>query len=1001
MKPHNWILFLFLSYNCLFSQSNDTRYQLTWVNTEDGLRQLSAKSCVVDSYGFVWIATQLGLYRYDGLNLVEIRDANYPSISKQRISRLGKDPFTGKIYFEVWPDNNKYVIENDFKLKKINLKESIQQVIFTSNYSCYTNTNPTVTNFLLLSNVKKILSEYSDYIPANASLIDDNLYLLLRDKLLIYKNKKELNSYPLDPVSKTDLLHFGDKILILNNHKITMFYEGKIQKEIVSVDEKINIYLNRKIFDQSNIEIFTSNRSCYLKYNFNVYKIEFADGRLFTKFLFKSPSNDITSISFLEKENIFFIGTTTHGMAVLKPILFNSVLFKEDNLNKSINYCYSIIPTSQENWYCTSGWKFNSTLKKYSKDYFHTDDINVRFILPYKKSIYIQAGKKLYNLKTRKPDCDFSIPQNSQKQSLNFTGYAYLKGILYLSDSKSIWVLKNNKLNAIDLSKVSYIQDHITGVFAVNDILIITTERGLFSLNPDTNEIQVVIKKVYSRYVKSIDSKSYWVGCYGDGLFYVHSNKAYKVRGQSLNITTVHAIEEDKKGNYWMSTNDGLLKTQKKNIFKAIIKNKPLDFYVYTKDDGLPTNEFNGSGTHPSLNMKSGIIGFPSMQGFVYFDSNSILKHHFDSKINVDKVIVDNTKIIPLQKGMYIIPKEANLINFKFSYSYFFNRKNISVSYKFKNQPKWTKITGNTIQISRYKKGEQQLILKINTNTFGINKAVIKKVRIYFEERYYELFGFWILISIVVIAILVGLYLLLFNFQRNKNSNLQLLIKEKTYELNQTVIQLESSNNSVIKTLAEKEILLKEIHHRVKNNLQLVMSLLNIQAQDSKNISIDDFLNKGRSRIATMSLIHQNLYENSSLSKINFQNYLENLVKNILNTFNENSVTIEVNTNGNDFDIDTAIPLGLIINELVCNSLKHAFKDNQEGVISIYILKVDSSNFILEIGDNGVGISKKSHRENSIGLEIVSLLVMQLRGKIHTIDKPGTNYRIEFKDANK
>ena len=261
------------------------------------------------------------------------------------------------------------------------------------------------------------------------------------------------------------------------------------------------------------------------------------------------------------------------------------------------------------------------------------------------------------------------------------------------------------------------------------------------------------------------------------------------------------------------------------------------------------------------------------------------------------------------------------------------------------------------------------------------NIQVVKKETEVQRQKSYVVLFLVISVALFIVFILLG-----YNFQIKRKSIR--LLHAKNEELNQLNVIVASS-------LKEKEILLKEIHHRVKNNLQLVMSLLNIQAQDSQNISIADFLEKGQSRIATMSLIHQNLYLSDNFSQIDFQTYLENLVANIKNTFNENKVAISIDTHGNSFDLDTAIPLGLIINEIVCNALKHAFPEDMEGRIQIAIQKKESNLFELLIGDNGIG-TNVTQKENSIGLELVSLLVMQLRGKIEKINQLGTNYNIQF-----
>lgn len=284
---------------------------------------------------------------------------------------------------------------------------------------------------------------------------------------------------------------------------------------------------------------------------------------------------------------------------------------------------------------------------------------------------------------------------------------------------------------------------------------------------------------------------------------------------------------------------------------------------------------------------------------------------------------------------------------------------------------------------------EYEAIYKLKENEFALQKSKLetsKKENALQEQKQYTL-----LFLVISIALFFIFSLLIYNYKNKQKSNR--LLASKNEELLESNQLLSNSNK-------EKEILLREIHHRVKNNLQLVMSLLNIQAQDPQNISIEDFLEKGQSRIATMSLIHQNLYQTEHFTKINFQDYLENLVENIKHTFNRNNVDFEINTNENSFDIDTAIPLGLIINELVCNALKHAFPENFKGKIQIEINKIENNTFLLQIGDNGIGTTKSIKNSKSIGLELVSLLIMQLKGKYKRLDQLGTNYSIEFKDAS-
>lgn len=223
-------------------------------------------------------------------------------------------------------------------------------------------------------------------------------------------------------------------------------------------------------------------------------------------------------------------------------------------------------------------------------------------------------------------------------------------------------------------------------------------------------------------------------------------------------------------------------------------------------------------------------------------------------------------------------------------------------------------------------------------------------------------------------------------------------IRKRNLVIKNTNTELSKSQSLLKKSLLEKEILLKEIHHRVKNNLQLVMSLLNIQARESDSKDLYQFFEKGRSRIVSMALIHENIYKTNQLNNVNFQDYIDNLTKNIkttLNISNDNIIT-EVLANNFNFDIETSISLGLIINELYSYSLKYAFP-KKEGKIVIELNQKNADNFQLSISDNGAALQEKTSNKKTLGLELVYLLVDQLSGKITLNKNQGTKYVIDFK----
>ena len=204
--------------------------------------------------------------------------------------------------------------------------------------------------------------------------------------------------------------------------------------------------------------------------------------------------------------------------------------------------------------------------------------------------------------------------------------------------------------------------------------------------------------------------------------------------------------------------------------------------------------------------------------------------------------------------------------------------------------------------------------------------------------------------------------------------------------------------NDIKKSLDEKEVLLREIHHRVKNNLQIIASLLNLQ-ECNENQSADIVLKESMGRVKAMATIHEKLYGSPSLSEINFRDFTEKLVYDILYSYGKKMIQTNLLIDDINLNIDTAMPLGLIINELVTNSVKYAFP-NSEGIITI---KLNSyhDHMELTIADNGVGLPEDFNMEHidSLGLELVKNLVEQLEGNLKISTACGTEFKITFKEV--
>ena len=194
----------------------------------------------------------------------------------------------------------------------------------------------------------------------------------------------------------------------------------------------------------------------------------------------------------------------------------------------------------------------------------------------------------------------------------------------------------------------------------------------------------------------------------------------------------------------------------------------------------------------------------------------------------------------------------------------------------------------------------------------------------------------------------------------------------------------------------EKEYLLKEIHHRVKNNLEIVSSLLSLQSAQIKDRKIADAMQKSEQRVHSMSMIHQKLYQGKSLSHIEMKDYFENLGTYIIHTFGkEGKVKLVCDMAPLELDVDHAVPIGLIVNELITNALKYAYPDNRKGLVEVS-LRQSGNQLHLKVADDGIGKDITNMRGTGFGTQLIALLTAQLDGKMQLSVEQGTAVSFEF-----
>jgi two-component sensor histidine kinase len=211
------------------------------------------------------------------------------------------------------------------------------------------------------------------------------------------------------------------------------------------------------------------------------------------------------------------------------------------------------------------------------------------------------------------------------------------------------------------------------------------------------------------------------------------------------------------------------------------------------------------------------------------------------------------------------------------------------------------------------------------------------------------------------------------------------------------------SEHAVRISLREKEVLLKEIHHRVKNNLQVISSLLNLQARYLPDPAAREIFRGSQHRVQSIALVHEKLYQSADLAHVGFSDYAAALLDNLFETFDahERGISKIVDVGAVRLGVDIAVPCGLIVNELVTNALKHAFPNGRKGTVRVVLCEGEDGALDLTVGDDGVGMPPDldPRKTSSLGLDLVFTFAAQIDATVEIGNQNGTSFRFRFRKA--
>lgn len=478
-----------------------------------------------------------------------------------------------------------------------------------------------------------------------------------------------------------------------------------------------------------------------------------------------------------------------------------------------------------------------------------------------------------------------------------------------------------------------------------------------------------------------------WIATSGAGLSMLapNSNKFENFTvSDGLASNVVLAICTDFEDNVWMSTNGGI----------SVLDVSSRTFRNYNELDIPGYNTFYQGSAY--LDNQSRIY-FGGANGFNYFYAEGLRDNKFIPPVAISRfnllseqnTVVNQDRLINVADTIYLDHDHPGF-TIEFAALNFKQIEKNQYAYRMKGLFDQWRYLGNRrfATFSNLNPGIYTFEVK-GSNNDGYWNENPARISVVITPAFWQTTSFRLFVVLSFFSALYALYL--YRIRSEKSRRLEL---EKAVDLRTQEIAKERDTNAV---------LLKEVHHRVKNNLQIIVSLLNLQSRFITDRNLISIFDQVQNRVRSMSLIHQKMYQSKDLSTVNIAEYIKDLSKNLLETYKVGQqVKLEMNIEVNRFNSDTLTPLGLIINEIISNALKYAFTDGITGVITVQITERDNGLYRMIIGDDGIGMSLEAEQKggDSFGSELIEALTEQLNGSIMRLrDRKGTVYQVDFEDV--
>lgn len=965
-------------------QTSVPNYSVINYNSDNALPQNSINDMAFDSNGFLWLATEMGMVRFDGQHFREYTMANTPALYSNRCYMVSS--VKGKIQISPGFSSRRFLtVTNDYQLRADSL-------LSVNPYQCSRWNNCTFYYDHIIKkwhNDSTVFNGLLNRLDLNGDLVtvNEREAYVRKDSSCYYLDDNTASIQPLrEPEGHAfKILFIVDDICFYidrQNH-IYAYKHGHLQKNIICCKALTKILSQAESGaypSQYTINAIRDPDHTFLVYRSNILLLKIRNGVLYYETVAANTAiRSINCLIYDERYQTLYIGTATNGLYILKKHAFRRLFFASDHY--AINSLYAQAEISTGKILTSSG-----VLSPNSAVNDPTPGLFDRPALLRSSDGYIWYSN--YDV-LKKIDTNLRNPV-----SVQYLG-GWLMAIVEAPNKDLFYCTLHNLYrrrgsDTVNILHMAQDMQVISQVFP-NDLWI-GTSAGLFSYNQASGALRrLAFPNASVRAIYKAGNGSVWIGTYGQGFYKYENRRFIKMPiDAGNNLATVHCFMEDKRGYMWMPTNKGLYRVAQKELESYAIGNRENVFYYYfDKSAGYSTNEFNGGCTPCGIVMRDGHFSLPSLDGLIQFVPDSIPIELPASPIFIDRILTEENKVLP--GDHFKQRQDSGPLIFMIASPYYGNPANLHLEYSIKQlDKKWRPVNRDgRLVLTGLRSGRYTLIIRKQE---GYGRYAYKQISWTVLPYWYETFWFWLLVAFVSISILFLIFFYLYTREVKRAAQLELKVAERTEAL--------TASNRV------KEKMIDVILHDLRSPLRFLHLLADhiyMNYQKTPRQEMYNMLLKFRNATHDLNDFTQDFMTWTNAQKEGFvirreKIFLREVVAGIVSLY-EPAAAVNNNRLLNLVPDDTILITDANILKLIIRNLAdNANKYTENGKITIEARQAHNTISII-ISDTGNSMDKQlatdimnntyqAHNDkHGFGYQIILQLLARIEGKL-SIDNP-------------